>query len=81
MFPRYHLVDGNPPKCIDIYKEYGKKKFQFVEHNGYLYVADSKGKLYFMSMHYASNNRKNVENYIKYLLEIRADLSLKDLLD
>ena len=81
MFPRYHLIDGNPPKCIDIYKKYGKRKFQFVVKGGYIYVANSRGRLYFMSMHCSSNNKEDVEEYIKYLIDLRSDTSLIDLLD
>lgn len=79
--PRYHLVDGNPPECVDIYKKYGKRKFQFVEHCGYIYVANSRGRRYFMSMHCVSNNKEDIEEYIKYLIDLRSDRSLIDLLD
>lgn len=79
--PRYHLLDGEQPRVVDTYKEYPNMKLKFISENGYVYVGLQNGIKLFMSMHCASDNIEEVEEYINILKEIRSKGYLKDFFD
>lgn len=79
--PRYHLLDGKHPRVVDIYKEYPNKRLKFIFENGYVYVGCQNGKKLFMSMHCASDNIEEVEEYMEELKKIRSEVYLKKFLD
>ena len=71
---RYHLLDGEPPRVVDIEEEYPREKYgrlKFIYDRGYIWVGMQNGTKLFESNHVASNDRKDVEDYVRYLIILR----------
>lgn len=71
--PRYHIYDEGPElTVIDIYETFPGVAFKRHLVRGYIYIGDESGEHLYFHHHCASDNRKEVEAYLKYLKEIRS---------
>lgn len=73
--PRYHLLDGEPPRVLDIEKEYPRAKYgklKFIYDRGYIWVGTADGIKLFESEHCYYYKREPVQEYVEYLIKKRA---------
>lgn len=72
--PRYHLVDGEPPRVLDIEEEYPRAKYgklKFIYDRGYIWVGTADGVKLFESNHCCDYKREPVQEYVDYLIKLR----------